>query len=168
MKLVNAIHKLSDLLNWVSGLLCVVLITAMVLVTGAQILCRVFVDSLTWSEELTRYLMIWATFLGTSVVYKHSGHINVSILQDHVPPMTQKLLKLLVHLVCGAVCAVAVCYGFKYMKMQGTQLSAALRVPMRLMYLAIPVGCLLTEVHVVDGILQLFFPTSNKKEVTAQ
>ena len=42
------------------------------------------------------------------------------------------------------------------MAMQGTQLSAALRIPMRYMYMAIPVGCAVIDLHIIDALLQVF------------
>ncbi|WMJ83855.1 hypothetical protein RBH76_00025 [Oscillospiraceae bacterium MB24-C1] len=41
------------------------------------------------------------------------------------------------------------------MAMQGKQLSAALRIPMRYMYMAIPVGCFVIDLHILDAIIQL-------------
>lgn len=155
MPVVNAIHKVSDAVDRISSILCVLILTAMVLITGAQIVFRLWFTALTWSEELTRYLLIWSTFIGAGIVYKHAGHISVTIVQGLFPAPVQKGLKLLVHLVCGVFCGMVVWVGFKYMSMQGGQLSAALRIPMRLMYLAIPVGCIIIELHIVDAILQL-------------
>lgn len=169
MKIANAIHKISDFLDRIGGVLCVVMLAAMVILTGTQIICRVFFSALDWSEELTRYLLVWSTFLGAGVVYKHAGHINVSLLQDHVPPVMQKIMKLLVHVICGVFCVIAVYYGFKYMKAQGLQLSPAMRIPMRYMYMSIPVGFSLLLVHILNAIIQLFVkkPGSENKEVTA-
>ena len=164
MKLVAMYHRFSHLVNRLGEVMCVVFLSAMVLLTGAQIFCRVFLNALTWSEELTRYLLIWSTFIGSSVVYKQSGHISVTLLAEHLPEKLQKLLMLFVHLVCGTVCVLSVYYGFRYMHLQGNQLSAALRLPMRLMYMSIPVGFLFTLVHIVDALLQLL-PVNHRKEV---
>lgn len=155
MVIANAIHKLSNAAEKLCGALCIVLMVAMVLTTGAQIIWRVFFTALSWSEELTRYLLIWSTFLGGSIVYKRGGHISVTILQERFPAGVQKFLKILVHLICIAFCLIAVIYGFRYLPMQRTQLSAALRLPMWYMYLSIPVGCAIMLLHALDAILQI-------------
>ena len=155
MALANVVHKISDLVNKICSVLCIIMLVSMVIITGAQIVCRILFTALSWSEEMTRYLLVWSTFIGGSIVYKYSGHISVTLLQDHFPQAIQKAFRIIVHLVCGIFCTIAVYYGFKYMKMQGTQLSAALRVPMRFMYMAVPVGCLVIDLHIVDAILQL-------------
>ena len=76
MVIANAVHKASDLVNKLCSILCVVMLIAMVIITGMQIVFRVFFTALSWSEEATRYLLVWSTFIGGSVVYKAAGHIR--------------------------------------------------------------------------------------------
>lgn len=163
MVLIKAVHAVSDFIDKVCSAACIVILTAMVLVTGAQIIWRLCFTALTWSEELTRYLLIWATFLGAGIVYKHNGHIAVTLLQSKCPPAARKVLQLAVHLLCGAFCVIAAYFGFQYMKMQGNQLSAALRIPMRYMYLSVPIGCLVIALHVVDAVAGLLVPGEKKE-----
>ena len=49
----------------ISFFLIVLMIGAMVIITTAQIICRIWFTALSWSEEVTRFLLIWATFLGS-------------------------------------------------------------------------------------------------------
>ena len=45
----------------------VVFLIAMTLIMGIQVFCRYVLGmSLSWSEELTRYLFIWSGFLSVS------------------------------------------------------------------------------------------------------
>lgn len=155
MPVVRAIHKVSNALDKGCSAFCIAALAAMVLITGLQIFCRLFLTALAWSEELCRYLLIWTTFLGAGIVYKSGGHISVTVLHGFLPPGAGKALKIFIHVVCGAFCAIAVLFGVQYMLRQGTQLSAALRIPMKYMYLCIPLGFSIMEVHVVDAILQL-------------
>lgn len=154
MAVAKAFHKLCDLLDHVCGWICVVCVAAMVLLTGAQIVCRLYFTALAWSEELTRYLMVWATFLGASCVYRRCGHISVTVIQNLFPRMGKKMMQVCCHLLCGMFFIAAVVYGLEYMGMQSRQLSAALRIPMSWVYLAIPVGCGIMACHVVDLLLQ--------------
>ena len=85
MMIVHGIHKLSDILDKLMEVVIVFMLGAMVVITGAQIVFRIFFTSLAWSEEATRYLLIWSTLLGAGCVYKHAGHISISILQDALP-----------------------------------------------------------------------------------
>ena len=155
MAALKAFHKLSEWLDHICGALCVVCVAAMVVLTGAQIVCREFFTALSWSEELTRYLLVWATFLGAGCVYRRMGHISVTVLQDHVPAPMRTTMRIVCHLLCGAFFVIAVLYGLDYAGMQSRQLSAALRMPMSRVYMAIPVGCAIMAVHVVDRLVAM-------------
>ena len=156
MAIARAINKISDFVDNLCSVIVVVLLAGMVLVTSAQIICRVFFSALSWSEEVARYLLVWSTFIGAGCVYKRGGHISVLVVQDLLSPKLQKLVKILVHVLCGAFFVLAVYYGFKYTGKQGTQLSAALRIPMSLMYMAIPVGSGVMLLHALNSIIQIF------------
>lgn len=155
MSIVNAIHKLSDGVNEVCAVFCTITISAMVLVTGAQILGRLYFTPLVWSEELTRYLLVWSTFLGASCVYKRLGHINVTAIKDLFPPAAQRAMEVTAHLLCGAFFLLAAWYGIKYMGLQSRQVSAAMLIPMPFIYTVIPLGCCIMTLHVVDILLRL-------------
>ena len=46
-----------------------------------QVVMRtVFKNSLSWSEELARYLFIWQTWLGASIAFKEDEHIKVTLI----------------------------------------------------------------------------------------
>jgi TRAP-type C4-dicarboxylate transport system permease small subunit len=155
MTITDVVHKLSDRLDGVCAALCVVCLSAMVLLTGAQIICRMYFTALVWSEELSRYLLVWSTFLGAGCVYKRMGHINVTVVRNLFPPGARKAMQAATHLLCGAFFLLAVYYGITYMGLQTRQLSAAMRIPMPWMYLAIPLGCGVMALHALDLVLRM-------------
>ncbi|OON87996.1 hypothetical protein BXO88_02150 [Oribacterium sp. C9] len=165
MGFVKSVHKLSETLDKVMEYIIFVMLLLMVIITGAQIVCRMFFQSLQWSEEATRYLLIWCSMLGAGCVYKHGGHIAVTVLQDAVPAGVKRGMQLLVHALCFVLCVAVVFYGVKYFGKQGTQLSPSLRWPMRFIYLGIDFGCGFMAVHALDAFLQLFFRLTNDTEV---
>ncbi len=153
--ILNAYHTFSRWLDSLCGIVCVACLFAMVALSGAQILWRLCFSALSWSEELTRYLMVWATFLGAGCVYRRMGHIGVTLLQNAVPEKWRTAMQIASHLLCGAFFLLAVDCGIEYMGMQSRQLSAALRIPMSWVYLAIPVGCGVMACHVLDLLLRM-------------
>lgn len=161
MSVAKAVKKASDSVDKISCWLVVLTMAGMVFFTTVQIIARVFFQALSWSEEVTRYLLVWSTFIGAGCVYKRGGHINVTFIQDAFKGKSKKYVQILVHLLCTAFFAIAVYFGFKYMGRQGSQLSAALRIPMNLMYMAIPLGCAVMLLHAVSAM----FEVMEKKEV---
>jgi TRAP-type C4-dicarboxylate transport system permease small subunit len=166
MAVIKAFYKLSRWLDYVCGGACIACVAGMVILTGLQIACRIWFTALAWSEELTRYLMVWGTFLGASCVYRRSGHINVTIVQTLFPESCQKMMQVCCHLICGVFFVAAALYGIDYMSMQSRQLSAALRIPMSWVYMAIPIGCGIMAFHVLYLLLKMF-PAGSGEEGAA-
>lgn len=146
----NAIKKIltpvSNLLDTVCSAAIVFMLGAMVIITGAQIICRTWFTALSWSDEVTRYLLIWSTFLGATVVYRHNGHISVTLLQDAVSPKLAKALRVLVHVICFVLFAVLFHYSSLYcMKLKKT--ATAMPIKMKYIYSCIPVSMAIMMIH---------------------
>ena len=154
MALVRYYHKFSDTVCKISEYIIMVMLAVMVVITGAQIVCRVFFTALVWSEEATRFLLCWSTFIGAACVYKHAGHIKVTVLQDHLPGKVRDYCRILVHLLCCILFVIMIFVGFKYCGKMKKQLSPAMRIPMGYVYLCIPIGGILMLIHALDAILQ--------------
>ncbi len=157
MSVITFFRKLSNTINKLCLTICVALLGAMVVTTSVQIVCRVFFTALSWSEELARYFLIWASLLGAGCVYKTGSNIAVLFVQGLLPSGLKKFAKILVHVLCGVFFGLAIYHGIRYMGMMGVQKSAALHIPMKYMYLAIPLGCGIMEFHVIDAILSELF-----------
>ena len=135
MKLLKKVlTPISDALDKVCSAAIVLMLGAMVIITGAQIICRTWFTALSWSDEVTRYLLIWSTFLGATVVYRHNGHISVTVLQDAVKPKAAKVLRVLVHAICFVLFAVLSYYSTLYcMKLKKT--ATAMPIKMKWIYM---------------------------------
>ena len=42
-------------------------------------------DALTWTEESSRYLMIWMGFLATALALREGGHVAMDLLLSRLP-----------------------------------------------------------------------------------
>lgn len=162
MFIANAINKISDVLDKVCCAIIIAILGIMVATTSLQIISRVFFSALSWSEELTRYLLVYLTFLGASSVYKRNGHISVLAIQQLLPPKLQKAAKIFVVILVSVFFIIATFYGLEYMGLQGNQLSAALRIPMKYIYMSIPIGFSIMILHSIDKLINIL---TGKEEV---
>ena len=149
------VQKVSDTLDRALTVVTVALLGAITVITFAQIIFRAFFSALIWSEEAARYMLVWMTFLGAGCVHKRSGHIAVALLHSLVPGVSKKFFQVLTHLVCVAVFAVMIYYGVNYVQVTSAQLSAAMRIPMRYIYMAIPLSGAVMMLHTVSHILRI-------------
>ena len=136
----------SDALDRLCGLLIVLMLGAMVLITGAQIVCRTWFTALSWSDEVTRYLLIWSTFLGATCVYRHSGHIAITLVQDSLLKPMGKAMRVAVQVICFVLFAVLLVFSVQYCgKLKKT--ATALPIKMKYIYLCIPISMGINMLH---------------------
>ena len=162
MNFAKGFKKFSDGIDKVCIAIVVAMIAAMVCVTIAQIVCRELstmldgVKPLQWSEEVCRYLLVWATFLGASSAYKEGSHITITFLQGFFPPKVQRYIRILVHVLCIVAFCAVVYFGFNF-AMKQMQLAPSLRIPMKYMYMPVPIGFGLMLIHAVNAVFEELF-----------
>ena len=115
------------------------LMVAMIFFTTLQVITRVFFTALSWSEEITSFLLIYASLVGAAVAFKRGSHIAVTFIVQRLPAGSQKALAVLVHLFGIAFFAVIAFYGIVLMKAESHQTSPAMMIPMLWVYLIFPV-----------------------------
>lgn len=130
---------------------CLVLIVAMTAVTFAQVFFRfVIVHSLPWSEEFSRYSLVWASFLGASIALKRGLHIGVEAFVAKLPKEKRRLIYLITLGIIALFLIVVIIKGVQMAAFNMRQSSPAMRIPMGFPYLAIPVGSFIMVIHLLD------------------
>lgn len=157
MDLLLFFKRLSNGMDRLVNKIVFLIIIGMIISISLQIIFRVFFDALTWTEELARYLLVWATFLGTTLAYKRGMHISVTFLVNSFPKNIRKIVVVCSILFSIIFFIVSVLFGFRYMNMQAHQVSAALRFSMRWVYLVIPIGFIIMIIHGITAILEEVF-----------
>ena len=69
--------------------IAICLAVMVVLVFGNVVLRYVFNSGITMSEELSRWLMVWLTFLGAIVALREHAHLGVDTLVRALPATRQ-------------------------------------------------------------------------------
>jgi TRAP-type C4-dicarboxylate transport system permease small subunit len=78
-------------------LIALALAVMVVLVFGNVVLRYAFNSGITVSEEVSRWLFVWLTFLGAIVALKEHGHLGSDMLVSRLPTGGKKLLLVLGH-----------------------------------------------------------------------
>ncbi|SIQ55787.1 TRAP transporter small permease [Pseudacidovorax sp. RU35E] len=79
----------------VENLVALMLAVMVVLVFGNVVLRYGFNSGITLSEEVSRWLFIWMTFLGALVALHERAHLGVDMVVGRLPPTGKKLCLLL-------------------------------------------------------------------------
>lgn len=122
------------------------LLSVMLILMGLQVFMRYAVArSLSWPEEIIRYSFIWFVFIGISYSVKHNIHLKVDLLEMAIPRFKGVLL-FLQDIVFFAFCVFMIRPALSGvgMLLRSGQSSAALGVPMWLVYTSLLLGFALT------------------------
>lgn len=145
---------LSDRLNVWSEKLLFGLMLAMIFFTTIQVIFRVFFTALSWTEEITCFLLFYASLVGAAVAFKRGSHIAVTFIVQRLPRTGQKALTIGVYLLGILFFTVIVIYGTLLMETESHQLSPGMQIPMTWVYVAFPAVGAVILLHLLAGIRQ--------------
>ena len=112
-------------------------------ITAVQVFNRyVLQSSLDWSEELARYLFIWAVYVGCSYAMQMDRHLEVTILRTVFKGKFARPITILASILTLVFCIFATVLGAKFVLfLAGTgQKTPALEIQAYWVYLCMPIG----------------------------
>lgn len=107
-----------------------------------------------FTDELSRYLMIWVGVLGAAYVAGKNGHVAINVLPQRFSQKTQRRLAFMVHLIVLLFAFAAMVVGgsrLVYITYILGQKSPALQIPLAYVYLVLPLsGLLIVYYKIID------------------
>lgn len=126
---------------------------AMTLIMGAQVLCRYVLGvSLSWSEEITRYIFIWCGFLSVSYCSKKCLSIKIEQFVALFPRRGRAVFKVVNHTFELIFFLYMIPFAFSYMmsSVESGQLSPAAGIPMYYVQAAPLVSFVLVTIRIIQ------------------
>lgn len=145
----------------------IVLLLGMTVVMGMQIISRyVFQASLTWSEEITRYMFIWSAFLSVSYCTKRRISIKIDQIVTMLPLKVSAVFKIIEKIIMLSffVYMTYFAYDFFMAGVISGQVSPACGIPMYLIQVSPFLGFALTIVRIVQSMIHEFSILRGKAE----
>lgn len=107
----------------------------------------------TWSEEFLTFLFVWMVFIGCSIAVRKREHIHVDVLVRLFSPSTQRAIGIFASIAFASFIALLGWTGLQtvFLQIHTGEVSSAMEMPMWLISLAVPVGCLLMLLSLVFG-----------------
>ncbi len=135
------------------GWIGVFLMAAILVIMGLGVFFRyVLNDSLTWSEELARYGLVYATFIGGAVAARRRSHIRVTFLEVLLPAFWARWLERLQDIVTLAFALYIAWLAIRISGILSSTRSAAMQLPMHYVYAAIVIGFGLMALRLTVGL----------------
>jgi TRAP-type transport system small permease protein len=127
--------KINDIFFRLAEFTLVVMLSAMVIMVFGNVVLRYgFNDGIISSEELSRFLFIWITFLGAIVTMRENGHLGLDSIVRKLSLRGKKIAFGLSNLMMLG-CCVLMFYGtLKQHSINATTASAVTGIPMSWVY----------------------------------
>lgn len=77
--------------RWINLLIALALAVMVAMVFGNVVLRYAFNSGIAISEEVSRWLFVWITFLGAIVAVRERGHLGTDFLLARLPPLGQRI-----------------------------------------------------------------------------
>ncbi len=155
-----ALNNGNKILKNIETFLLAICTITLVAVIFIGVICRYLLFiSTAWAEELSRYLFVWLTYIGSAYALSEGGHIEIDIFKQFI--ISRKNIKdkdhvLKVFEIMSLICTMSFLLIFSYifwgymMRIWGTnQTSPTMHIPMGLVYLPVFVGSLISIYHVL-------------------
>ncbi|WP_298023230.1 TRAP transporter small permease [uncultured Dysosmobacter sp.] len=141
----------------ITKFLASILIMAMAVIMCMNVILRyIFGFSFNWGDEILRYMSIYCSFLGIAAAFRYGSHIGITVFVEKLfPERTRKFFRLLSDIVTILFMVVLTWFGFVLTRqiIASGQASAAMHLPMYLIYGIVPVSSILS---IVQMLLQIF------------
>lgn len=138
----HPIQIMIRVLRWLEDAILVVLLSAMIGLSVAQILLRNLFDSgLPWADPLLRLLVLWVALAGALAATRENRHIRIDLLSRFLSGTMNRVADRLASVFTAGICALLAWQGgrlvwFEYL--DGTRVGAG--IPAWTAQLVIPLG----------------------------
>jgi len=140
-------------------------VATLVVVAALQVFFRYVVgESLFWSEELMRSLMVWVAFLSAGIAYSRGEMLGMHFVVDGLPRRIAARVDAAGRVLIVIFLLVVAWYGWLFTLRTSEQEAVSLEISLGWLHAAIPVGCTLLALHVAFA--GLFRSALPKEDVT--
>ncbi len=139
-------HVMSAFCRLVTIILFICMIGMVATMVSLVVTRYLFSYSPAWSEEVTRYLMVWMVMLGGAVLVLFDDHITLYMLAEKLGPRGRLAQTIVVRAIIVAVSAVTAWTGWKFAVSMWSVTSPGTQWPMFFPTVAVPVSFTLITV----------------------
>ncbi|MBE0585552.1 MAG: TRAP transporter small permease [Desulfofustis sp.] len=148
------VRQVEDWFSRIIGGFIGILLGLMVIIVFSNVIARYFLNSsLAWSEELSRFMLIWLAFLGSILAYIKNEHLGLDLL-IFLPVRPALIIRIIANLLALAALGVLLWGGWSITAhtMQSGWTSPALAIPYGIVYLVVPFSAVML---LLQGVLKL-------------
>lgn len=143
--------------NNLEEMLMVLLLFGIAIVMIVQVIARYAINySLSWSDELVRYFLVWSCFLSVSFCVKKRISIKIDSVLHAFPEKIKPWIRAARHLLILVFCLIMIPYAVTFVRqaIASGATSAAMEIPMYFMQSAPLVGFVLLAIRCCQALIR--------------
>lgn len=151
----TALDTLARRTNWLVERICALLVGTMVLVIWFGVVERYLLHlGFTWTEEFSRYVMIWAALLAVSCGAYYREHIGLDLVRQRLPATRRRYLVVTLDLIGVAFFGFLTVYGMGMAASGKDQYATIFGMTMLVPFAAVPVSAALTAFQIFAAMIR--------------
>lgn len=150
-------QKINHILNYIEEYVGVVSLIFTSLLVFVQVVLRYVLNySLSWSEEVARYLIVWFVFIGSSIAVREKAHATMDALVTYLPDKGKRIFSTIANLISIVFCVFLIWSGSGIVSsvIEFGSVTPSTGMPMYIPYLALPVGASLMLIRFLQLLVQ--------------
>lgn len=154
--------KLKEKLDTILGWLLAMLMALMVVNVTWQVFSRYILnDPSSWTDEVSRYMLVWLGLLGAAYVSGKNGHLAIDVILTKLKGKRSYWVNVIIHVLIILFASVVMVWGggnLVYITQVLEQKTATLQVPLSWIYMMIP----------LSGVFVIFYHISHISNLKLQ
>ena len=154
---VRALAAVNGVLLGVCRYLSILIVAAIAVIVIAAVVFRYgFNNSLSWAEDAAKFLMVWMTFVGAPLGFKHGAHVSCDLLPPGLPPVVLRAIRALVWLIVIFVMAMLTRTGWTFAWNGWSQVALTVGdISMFWIFVCMPIGAALMMLVAIEQLLRV-------------
>ena len=149
--------KIGQTIENVCGAFCVICFALMTTTALLGVFFRYVMQSpFMWTEEVSRYLLVWMGFTAISIALRQDRHIKVEVLPKLLPVVLVKAVGYLVDALIACFFIVLLKQGY-LMTVNNIMMASTFHLSMAWILVAVPVAAALTLIQLLLNVVKKIF-----------
>lgn len=147
------------MLSKIEKLVACVCVSIMAVLVFVNVIARyVFGNSLAVSDEMSTYLFVLMSFMGTAAAARRKAHLGLSIVTDHVSPRARLIISMVMYAISALFCLLIVIFGIQMVisQYQMGQETATMQWPEWIYGSFVPVGAAFAMMAFLQTMVQMY------------
>jgi TRAP-type transport system small permease protein len=136
--------------------LAIVLVSAIALIVIVSVIARYgFNNSLSWSEDAAKFLMVWMTFVAAPLGFRHGTHVAIEFLPPGLPIGIRRVIRVVVHAIVLFVMVILTRNGWAFAWNGRTQVALTIGdLSMFWVFVCMPFGAAIMALVTIENLLR--------------